>query len=240
MPFTFSHPAIVLPFTLLPRRWYSLTGLVVGSVTPDFEYFLRMKVKSEFSHTLTGLFWFDLPLGILLTFLFHLLIRNSLILNSPTMFQARVILYSSFNWPRYFKKRWFVVVLSIIVGAASHLLWDSFTHYTGYFARALPVLVNTVKIGSTTIPIYKILQHSSSLLGAAILAYAFIHLPTADSVVTKAKAKYWILVTIICGVVMMGRILAGLEFQQYGHVIASFIAALVVALSVAPLVVTRR
>ncbi|MFN7593668.1 MAG: DUF4184 family protein, partial [Bacteroidota bacterium] len=25
MPFTFSHPAIVLPLTFLPRQWFSLT-----------------------------------------------------------------------------------------------------------------------------------------------------------------------------------------------------------------------
>ena len=27
MPFTFSHPAIVLPLTYLPKQWVSLTGL---------------------------------------------------------------------------------------------------------------------------------------------------------------------------------------------------------------------
>ena len=41
MPFTFSHPAAVLPLRLLPRHWFSLTGLVIGSMVPDFEYFLR-------------------------------------------------------------------------------------------------------------------------------------------------------------------------------------------------------
>jgi hypothetical protein len=30
MPFTFSHPAAVLPFTKRPGKWYSVTGLVVG------------------------------------------------------------------------------------------------------------------------------------------------------------------------------------------------------------------
>jgi hypothetical protein len=42
MPFTFAHPAIVLPLKHLPKRWYSLTGLIIGSMTPDFEYFIRM------------------------------------------------------------------------------------------------------------------------------------------------------------------------------------------------------
>ncbi|WP_240482010.1 DUF4184 family protein [Flavobacterium psychrophilum] len=39
MPFTFSHPAIILPLRYLPRQWFSLTGLIIGSLTPDFEYF---------------------------------------------------------------------------------------------------------------------------------------------------------------------------------------------------------
>ncbi|WP_443147249.1 DUF4184 family protein [Pedobacter sp. GR22-6] len=32
-----------------------------GSLTPDFEYFLRMEVQSNFSHTILGIFW--LPNG---------------------------------------------------------------------------------------------------------------------------------------------------------------------------------
>ncbi|WP_262496247.1 DUF4184 family protein [Flavobacterium piscis] len=39
MPFTFSHPAIILPLKYLPKNWISLTGLIIGSLTPDFEYF---------------------------------------------------------------------------------------------------------------------------------------------------------------------------------------------------------
>jgi len=36
MPFTFSHPAIVLPLTKA-RLKLSATGLIVGSTIPDFE-----------------------------------------------------------------------------------------------------------------------------------------------------------------------------------------------------------
>ena len=57
MPFTFSHPALILPLKYFPNKWFSLTGLVIGSLTPDFEYFLRMRIKSVYSHTLEGIFW---------------------------------------------------------------------------------------------------------------------------------------------------------------------------------------
>ncbi len=49
MPFTFSHPAIVLPF--LKKKHFSATALVVGTMSPDLEYFFRMKIQSEISHT---------------------------------------------------------------------------------------------------------------------------------------------------------------------------------------------
>ncbi|SEF46838.1 protein of unknown function [Flavobacterium urumqiense] len=42
MPFTFSHPAIILPF--LKNKKLSATALIIGSMSPDFEYFFRMKM----------------------------------------------------------------------------------------------------------------------------------------------------------------------------------------------------
>ena len=57
MPFTFSHPAIILPLKKLPKKYISMTGLIVGSIAPDFEYFLRM--KSKYSHTMSGILWYD-------------------------------------------------------------------------------------------------------------------------------------------------------------------------------------
>ena len=144
MPFTFSHPAIVLPLTFLPRQWFSLTGLVIGSLTPDFEYFLRMRIQSNYSHSISGLFWFDLPLGILLAFIFHNIVRDILFDNLPTILKSRVMKFKMFDWNNYFKRNWLVVTISVLIGAGSHIFWDSFTHDQGYFVQTIPVLTNTV------------------------------------------------------------------------------------------------
>ncbi len=120
MPFTFSHPAIILPLKKLPRKYISMTGLIVGSIAPDFEYFLRM--KSKYSHTISGILWYDLPMGILLAFIFHNLIKEALINNMPLFFQSRFLNLRDFNWNSYFKKNWYVVVVSIIIGICSHIL----------------------------------------------------------------------------------------------------------------------
>jgi hypothetical protein len=76
MPFTFSHPAILIPLRVLPKNLFSITGLVIGSLIPDFEYFLRLKLKSDHSHTLSGIFWFDLPVSLFFCFIFHLIVRK--------------------------------------------------------------------------------------------------------------------------------------------------------------------
>ncbi|MEG1227787.1 MAG: DUF4184 family protein, partial [Flavobacterium sp.] len=41
----------MLPLQFLNKKWFSLTGLVIGSMIPDFEYFIRMRIQSIYSHT---------------------------------------------------------------------------------------------------------------------------------------------------------------------------------------------
>ena len=236
MPFTFSHPAAVLPFAFLPREWYSLTGLVVGSMAPDFEYFLRMRVESNYSHTIGGLFWFDLPLGLLLVFVFHSIVRDSMIDNLPTVLRSRLICYKGFDFNAYFRRKWMVVVASVLVGAASHLLWDSFTHEGGFFVDAIPSLSSAVQIKGWQIPIYKLLQHFSTIVGGALIALAVRRLPSGGGAGGQASSRYWVVVFGVTVTIVAIRLLSGSDYRLYGHVIVTGIAAFVVALVLTPLV----
>ncbi|WP_434297574.1 DUF4184 family protein [Clostridium sporogenes] len=42
MPFTFSHPAIVLHLEKKWNKYFSFTALILGSMSPDFEYFIYL------------------------------------------------------------------------------------------------------------------------------------------------------------------------------------------------------
>lgn len=240
MPFTFSHPAIVLPLTFFSKKWFSLTGLVIGSLTPDFEYFLRMRIKSNYSHTLDGLFWFDLPLGLLLAFIFHDIIRNSLFDNLPTFFKSRFSAFRQFEWNRHFKKNWFVVVISILIGAASHVFWDSFTHEHGYFVQTIPMLTNTIDIFGRQVPILKILQHSSTIIGGLVIAFAVYKLPTDNKTTAKINAKYWTIFAGLTLTIIATRLLCGLDIRQYGNVIVTGISATLISLSLTSLIAKRN
>jgi hypothetical protein len=234
MPFTFSHPAIVLPLTFLPRKWFSLTGLVIGSLTPDFEYFLRMRIKSNYSHTIDGLFWFDIPLGLLLAFIFHNIVRDSLFDNLPTILKSRFSEFRQFDWNGYFKRSWFVVTISILIGAASHILWDSFTHDHGYFVQTIPALQNSVDFLGGQIQILKILQHSSTLLGGLVIVFAIYKLPTNKTEKENINLKYWTIFAGLTLTLIATRFLSGLELKQFGNVIVTAISAGLISLILTP------
>ena len=236
MPFTFSHPAIVLPLTYLPKKCFSLTGLIIGSLIPDFEYFLRMKVKSNYSHTLDGLFWFDLSLGLLLAFVFHNIVRNSLFDNLPKFFKSRFYVFKQFHWNSYFKKNWLVVLISILIGASSHVLWDSFTHEHGYFVQTIPTLTNTIDLFGRQILFLKILQHSSTIIGGLVIAFAIYKLPSHKTENENVNLKYWTIFAGLILTIITTRLLSGLDIKQYGNVIVTGISAILISLILVPLI----
>ncbi len=240
MPFTFSHPAIVLPLTFLPRKWFSLTGLVIGSLVPDFEYFLRMRIQSDYSHTFLGLLWFDLPLGIILAFVFHSLVRDSLINNLPLFFKSRLAKYKSLRWNKYFRKNCLVVITSILIGAISHLFWDSFTHDNGYFVQIMPILKDAISWNGMQISNLKILQHLSSLFGGIIILFALLKLPSDNNITSQINIKYWIVFTSVILAITALRLLCGLDYRLYGHVIVSAIAAGLIALVLTPSIIRDK
>lgn len=239
MPFTFSHPALVFPFAYFPQKYFSWTGLIIGSMTPDFEYFIRMRILSIYSHTFSGLFWFDLPLGIAFAFIFHNVIKKPLFDNLPNFFQVRFAKYRKLRWNRHFKYHSVIVVVSILIGAASHILWDSFTHSTGFFAQLIPFLSSEIPLFNQQIPIHKILQHVSTLIGGLIVLITLLRLPPQTKKTRTVNKRYWLLFLLITSIIVVLRLLTGLNINMYGHVIATGISAIFIASIATPLLLKR-
>ncbi|MGV3459545.1 MAG: DUF4184 family protein [Flavobacterium sp.] len=239
MPFTFSHPAIVLPLTFLPKGWFSITGLVIGSLTPDFEYFIRMRIQSDYSHTLGGLFWFDLPLGIVLAFIFHNVVRDILFDNLPVVLKSRLVQFTDFHWNVYFRQKWLVVIISVLIGAASHIFWDSFTHDHGYFVETIPALQGSIEILDRQIPILKILQHTSTFLGAIVILFAIAKLPSDKSIRGTISLKYWVIVLALTVLITAVRLSFGLSYKLFGHLLVTAISALMIALIISSLITIK-
>lgn len=224
MPFTFAHPAIVLPLSYLPKRWFSVKALVIGSMVPDFEYFIRLRVKSIYSHTWAGLFWFDIPLGLILTLLYSVLIKDKLIDHLPEILNRR---FSKFRgvlpfWYSFYHIA--IIGISVLIGAATHLIWDGFTHPAGYFVSIIPILSNTIKLGGYHFYIYKLVQHTSTIIGLGIIAGIIFSIPQGKETKLDHIGGYWLKIILTSIVILMIRLLTGLSFHEYGNLIVTMIA----------------
>ena len=174
MPFTTSHPAIVLPLKQIWPRWFSLTGLMAGAMAPDLIYFLILITTHRgISHSWTGLFIFCLPAGIVFSFAFHQLFKYHFISNLPRPLDQFL---SGLAESKFRIAGWrglMVLAYSVLVGALSHFFWDSMTHEHGEIVRRIPLLLEKSVILGITVPNYRIVQHLSTAFGAlTILIYA--------------------------------------------------------------------
>jgi Domain of unknown function (DUF4184) len=241
MPFTFSHPAIVLPLYRMSPRWLSMTGLIVGSMIPDFEYFIRMRLRSGISHSIPGLFMFDLPVGILVAFIFHNIVRNLLFENSPQIIRRRLDVFTTFNWNNYFKTHWFGVIISVLIGAGSHLLWDGFTHgQLGSFIKYFPTLGTNVFVFGNPIPVYRVLQHVSTFVGGIVIMSVFLRMPESDITTGKGDRKYWPLVVVLTLIIVIWRFMVRKDANLIGQVVVVGISATMISLIFVSLVLRKK
>ena len=213
MPFTFAHPAIVLPLTLQRSANISASALIIGSITPDFEYFLRMKATGSLSHSLTGVFLLDLPLAVLLLILFHMVVKRPLINNLPDYFRCRLTVLRDFDFVTNFRKYFVGYGLCLLTGILSHIFWDGFTHARTLIVEQFPALQTVVDYGfMPRIPVYRYIQHISSIVGLAIIAVVFHRRGKHESGFASIKPGFWVGVAGVALVVFTVRASMGFEY----------------------------
>jgi uncharacterized protein DUF4184 len=172
VPFTGSHPAAVLPFfrPLVPP------ALVIGSMTPDLGYYVPLPVSSRSMHTAAGVVGIDLILGALCFVAWQVLVAPVVVAAAPAGVRRRLPAGPA---PRPVV----LVVVSLWVGAATHVLWDEFTHSGRFGTHHLPWLAAQ----HGPLPGYAWAQYASGVLGGLVLAAATCHwwrtTPPAESAV---------------------------------------------------------
>lgn len=186
MPFTISHAIAGIVIHKIPPYRLSLSALIIGSIMPDAEYLLRMKMYGIYGHTVPGIFLLDLPLGLLIYWLFQKIIKYPLILNSPLFLRLRFIPFLLISSPLNNAKRSslqniMIVTVSIFIGIITHIIWDALTHSTGYFVETLPLLQQEFPIFNHSLPIYKLLQQLSSVIGLVAIILYIVFLPRSKT-----------------------------------------------------------
>ena len=171
MPFTLAHPAVVIPLKKHLKKWGVLSALIIGSMTPDFSYFLPLGISRYETHSLSALLWFCLPVGLTFYYIYHILLAPVLLSISPQGFKQR--LNANITLGKLPSATFTAIVLSLLIGSATHIIWDLLTHPPHVLPSSLASWMNIVviKFDGYTVQIYRLLQHLSTFLGIGLVIY---------------------------------------------------------------------
>jgi len=163
-------------------------------MSPDFEYLFRLEPIALISHASYGLFLFGLPVGLFAVVLWVFLLRE------PT--RALFALPPEQVTHRYTFRWWVRAAAGVLIGGATHVVWDAFTHRDTWGPVLIPALRNTAfQIGTVSVPWYNVLQVLSSIVGGVVvLVWIWRLVQRANawpSVVTEPwRRRTWIALTL--------------------------------------------
>ncbi len=161
MPYTLSHSIIALPVSSISRRKVPIFSVIVGCMAPDLPYLLALKPTNAPGHSLSGVVFYCLPVSLLILFIWYRWIE------APTL--------DLFGLPN--QKRTFsitacvLVVIGILIGGYSHVLWDATSHSSGIIVKKNEFFQQKV----FSIPLYKWNQYISGSVGLVSLCFWYLY-----------------------------------------------------------------
>ena len=166
MPFPLAHPAAVWPLRRYCPRRFSFPALVIGSLSPDAGYCFGNGI---FSHSFfPGSFAFCLPVGLVMLAGFYAL-RLPVVAILPARLKQAFL--PACQRPAGSP---FLIVLSLLIGAWTHLFLDSLTHEDGWLVERLPFLQKSAPlIWRSGLKGYEALYAGCTLFGVAWLAVCY-------------------------------------------------------------------
>ena len=178
MPFILAHPAAVVPLVRLlslARLSLPLSALVIGSMVPDLPNFIyvthliRLSSGKHFGHTFPGTFLFCVPVGMFSLWLFHIVLKPPLLSLLPVNQQKRLApIAAKFRFGP--SRQFLLIIVALLLGAFTHIVWDSFTHAHGWLVQQFSILhAPIMQTARGPIYVFNLLQRGSTLVGGALL-----------------------------------------------------------------------
>jgi hypothetical protein len=168
MPWTFAHPAAALAFNPVARKPREFAALVIGTISPDIAYYLGSTGSELRTHSFLGSLKLCLPMALVLLTVLTLL-RRPLCLLLPMPHRhciTPIVNRIAQTDPKSVLK----MSAWILVGAWTHIAWDSCTHRTGLVVQHVERLQSVWLFGW---PGYQLAQHLSSAIGVLVLGIAY-------------------------------------------------------------------
>ena len=164
-----------------------------------------------------------MPVGLILYYLFHGVLKHPLGALLPDAITAR-LRPAMQRGIDFSVSRVVLVMAMVVIGASTHVLWDSFTHTNRWGVHAIPIL-SEVAIDWEKRPIrwYALLQHGSSIVLLPPMLIGFVLWVRGMPVTKEEKPRYRVspavvlivLLTMIAGMLGYWRIV----MLQYAEVL---------------------
>ncbi|MBJ7518905.1 MAG: DUF4184 family protein [Solirubrobacteraceae bacterium] len=166
MPFTGSHPAAIVPFL---RTGLVPSALVIGSMAPDLPYYLPLPVNWSATHSAAGVVGVDLVLGLIAFAVWQVLLAPVAVALAPESLRARLAPDLPVAPAHHVAsvRAVALVVGSLLVGAATHVLVDEFTHSDRWGTEHIAWLAEQ----QGPLEGYRWLQYAGGVLGGALLVW---------------------------------------------------------------------
>ena len=226
MPFPLAHPAAILPLRRYCPRYLNFPALIIGSLSPDVGYFFGHFRLGEFSHRLLpGSFGFCLPVGLVLVLVFYIA-RLPVVGILPS--SHRRVFLPLCQRPDGSP---FLIVISLLIGAWTHLFLDSFTHPDGWLVQCLPVLqVPVLPVGQHRLMVCEVLYAGCTFAGVAWLAFCYLRWlePAAGSPVPTKRGMKWGCALLLAGSILLVALACRGAHQLIGIVPAGIMVVLLV------------
>lgn len=192
MPFTISHAVLAPPLSKLTGNRLPISALAIGTMVPDlFRLFTNANYSG--SHQWSGLIFPNLLLGLVLCLLWYALYRPMMFtffgLNKP----LNIVGLNQFCG--------FIIslILALLVGTSTHLIWDGLTHVDFRTFAFKDFLSLSIQIFNNSYPMHRVLQIGLSALALPILAWMIyrhhVHYRSTVSIPSKVKIYVYCLAT---------------------------------------------
>ncbi|NKG34587.1 DUF4184 family protein [Acinetobacter junii] len=157
MPFTLSHAVLAPPLSKLTKGHLPIAALAIGCMTPDL-YRLFTQANLPIAHQWSGVLFPNLPIGLFFCLLWYLIYR-------PVIYRVLGIIHP-LNIKSFDRIIAFVLMtcFAIIIGTATHLVWDGLTHLDFRTFAFRDLLAQNISILGLNYPLHFILQITSSVV----------------------------------------------------------------------------
>ncbi|WP_171405569.1 DUF4184 family protein [Acinetobacter sp. WCHAc010052] len=110
----------------------------------------------------------------------------------------------------------------------THIVWDAFTHKTGFFVQQMSFLQQMLYLGNISIPVFKFLQYLSGVLGLWVVMMFIYKMPVSQLPENQNQTQkmfiYWSII-LLCFITLFSW-----KMQLNSFSVQSLVTVLVVAI----------